>query len=181
MSAGTAPGYGFGDLFWNAAETFDSFDTELFGDKTLVYWLHGGLHLYRDDDGETKKRISAGANLLATFASDARIPLFVSEGNSQQKRRAIRRSDYLEHAYNALAGADDNLVVFGQALAESDNHLVQAVERIPGRYVAYGIYASTPRDATFQRAYIEKTLPESNIRFFDSTTHPLGSPDLLVT
>jgi Domain of unknown function (DUF4917) len=180
MSAGLPAGEGFGDLFWNASVTFDPFDTVPFGDKTLVYWLHGGLHLYRDAAGETKKRIGANDNLLATFASDGRIPLFVSEGTSQQKRRAIRRSDYLEYVYTTFADTADNIVVFGQSLAEVDNHLVQAIKRFPGRYMAYGIYANALQDANFQRAYIEKLFPEAQIRFFDSTTHPLGSPDLFV-
>lgn len=80
MNAGTPAGDGFGDVFWNADHAFDPLDTEPFGNKTLVYWLHGGLHLYRTPTGETKKRTNTGANLLATFAAGNRVPLFISEG-----------------------------------------------------------------------------------------------------
>jgi hypothetical protein len=80
MNAGLPSGDGFGDLFWNADHAFDPFDTEPFDDKTLVYWLHGGLHLYRTGAGRAKKRTNTGANLLESFATGNRVPLFVSEG-----------------------------------------------------------------------------------------------------
>jgi hypothetical protein len=180
MNAGVPAGDGFGDLFWNAAHTFDPLDAEAFGDKTLVYWLHGGLHLYRSSSGETKKRTNTGANLLTTFASAGRIPLFVSEGTSAQKRRAIRRSDYLEHVYSTLADTDDDLVVFGLAFGQPDNHLVRAIRKTPDRHIAYGVRATTLQRANLQRAQIENMFPAATISFFDSRTHPLGDPALLV-
>lgn len=180
MNDGSPPGEGFGDLFWNNSHTFDPLDTVPFGDKTLVYWLHGGLHLCREWSGETAKTTSAGANLLDTFASDGRIPLFVSEGTSQQKLRAIRRSDYLEHAYKTFAEAEDDLVVFGQAFGTQDDHLVQAIRKKPGRHVAYGIYPTTLSDTNLQQARIKNLFPDAAVAFFDSKTHPLGDPALLV-
>lgn len=180
MNAGTPPGDGFGDLFWNADHAFDPLDTEPFGNKTLVYWLHGGLHLYRTRTGETKKRTNTGANLLATFAAGNRVPLFVSEGTWQQKRRAIRRSDYLEHVYTTFAQSEGPLVVFGQAFGDPDRHLVKAVRRDPARDIAYGIYATSQQSANLQRAQIENHFPQARLAFFDSTTHPLGDPALAV-
>jgi hypothetical protein len=180
MNAGSPPGDGFGDLFWNSTHTFDPFDTEAFGNKTLVYWLHGGLHLFRGRYGETTKRTSQSDNLLTALASNGGIPLFVSEGTSQQKRRAIRRSDYLEHVFNTFGETEDNLVVFGQALGNEDDHLVRVVRRTHGRHVAYGVYPTTQLNVNFQRARIERILPEAKVTFFDSTTHPLGDPTLTV-
>lgn len=180
MNAGTPPGAGFGDLFWNADYAFDSFDTEPFRNKTLVYWLHGGLHLYRTPAGETKKRTNTGASLLTTFAAGNGVPLFVSEGTWQQKRRAIRRSDYLEHVYTAFAQSEGPLVVFGQAFGDPDRHLVEAVRRDPAREIAYGIYAASQQSANLQRAQIENHFAQASIAFFDSTTHPLGDPALAV-
>lgn len=178
MNAGTPPGDGFGDLFWNTGHTFDPFETESFGNKTLVYWLHGGLHLYRTPAGQTKKRTNSGANLLATFAAGNRVLLFVSEGTSKQKRRAIRRSDYLEYVYTTFADTAGPLTVFGQAFGNPDRHLVKAVERDPARDIAYGVYATTQQTANLQRAQIESLFPQAGIAFFDSATHPLGDPAL---
>lgn len=180
MNTGTPPGEGFGDLFWNQDHEFDSLDTQPFDDKTLVYWLHGGLHLYRTTDDETRKRTNDGANLLATFAAGGRVPLFVSEGSWPQKRRAIRRSDYLEHAYTTFAGTDGPLVILGQGLGNSDVHLIRAICEDPKRYIAYAIFPSTPQAINLQRAQIENLFPQASIQFFDSTTHPLGDPSLNV-
>lgn len=104
----------------------------------------------------------------------------MSEGTWQQKRRAIRTSDYLEHVYTTFADTEGPLAVFGQALGNSDRHLVKAVERDPARDIAYGIYATTQQTANLQRAQIENLFPQGSIAFFDSTTHPLGDPALAV-
>lgn len=178
MNSGAPPGEGFGDLFWNASCTFDPLDTTPHGDKTLVYWLHGGLHLYRGPGGETVKQTSDGATLLDRFGT--RIPLFVSEGTPDQKRAAIRRSDYLEHAFAALAGTDSNIVVFGHALGRSDEHIVRALRESRGRRVAYGVDPTTRRRTELDQAQVAAKLPETKITFFDSRTHPLGDPALLV-
>lgn len=180
MSTGTPPGDGFGDLFWNADHVFDPFDTDSFGNKTLVYWLHGGLHLHRSLGGQTEKWTNTNANLLAAFAANARVPLLVSEGTWEQKRRAIRRSDYLEHVYVTFADTKGPLVVFGQAFGNSDKHLVEAIGRDPARKIAYGIYATSQQSATLQRAQVESHFPHASVAFFDSTTHPLGDPALAV-
>jgi Domain of unknown function (DUF4917) len=167
-------------LFWNVDHTFDPTNTEVVGDKTLVYWLHGGLHLHGTPAGDTKKRTNTGANLLATFAADGRVPLFVSEGTSKQKRSSIRRSEYLEHAYQTLANTGGNLVVVGQAFGQPDKHLVDAMLRTPEREIAYGIYAATLQNSDLQRAEIANLFPNASLHFFDSRTHELGQPALLV-
>jgi hypothetical protein len=62
-------GTGFGDLFWNSSHTFDPFDTEVRDHKTIVYWLHGGLHLFTNTWGQAEKRAGGALNLLEAFAS----------------------------------------------------------------------------------------------------------------
>jgi Domain of unknown function (DUF4917) len=180
MSDGSPPGEGFGDLFWTPDHVFDPLNTEPFGGKTLVYWLHGGLHLYRNRLGETQKRIATSANLLATFASEGQIPLFVSEGTSEEKRRAIRGSDYLDHVFNTFSELKGALVVFGQALESQDEHLVQAIRRVPNRNIAFGVHASTQHHVNLQRKYFQDLFSDAAVTFYDSTTHPLGDPTLLV-
>ena len=180
MNSGDPPGAGFGDLFWNHQNAFDSLNTERFGDKTLVYWLHGGLHLYWGPAGETRKRTNTGANLLQSFASGGRIPLFVSEGSWKQKRRAIHRSDYLEHAYRTFASTDGPLVVFGQGLGGADTHLIRAIREDPTRNIAYAIYPSSQQAVDLRQAEVSNLFPQASIEFFDSTTHPLGDPSLAV-
>lgn len=180
MMSATPAGHGFGDLFWNAGHKFNPLNTEVNDDKTIVYWLHGGLHLQRGAFGDTTKRTNQGANLLATFATGANIPLFVTEGTWQKKRRAIRGSDYLEYVYTTFAGSTEALVVFGQALGTPDTHLATAIRQVQDRDVAYGVYPAAQALVNQQCAGIEALLPSANVRFFDSTTHPLGDPALKV-
>jgi len=180
MSSGSPPGNGFGDMFWNSNHKFDPLDTEPIGTKTLIYWLHGGLHFYRNQYRETVKNTSGDRNLLNTFASSSRIPLFVSEGTSRQKRYAIRRSDYLEFVYDTFANTPDDLVVFGQALSPSDSHLVTAINQWPGRHVAFGVFATDRADADLKKAQVKDLLRGTKLHFFDSTSHPLGDPRLVI-
>lgn len=173
-------GTGFGDLFWNSSHTFDPFDTEVRDDKTIVYWLHGGLHLFTNTWGQAVKRAGGALNLLEAFASAPEPPLFISEGTWRRKRRAIRRSQYLEHAYAALAGGEDDIVVLGQSLSVQDSHIVQAIRRDPSRRLAFGIYPASQTKVNRQRAEISDLLNGSRVWFFDSTTHPLGDPALKI-
>jgi hypothetical protein len=65
--------------------------------------------------------------------------------------------------------------VFGQGLSvETEKHLIDAIGRHPGRMVAYGIFANDQSTADFERARVAMQLPSSQLRFFDSRTHPLA-------
>ena len=173
---------GFADFFWHMPDNyFDADDSPLIPNRTHVYWLHGGLHLYRTADDGTAKRVHlVGAALLDQFAAGGLLPLYVAEGAPEQKRRSIRRSDYLTFCLERFEDDDRPLVVFGQALGPSDQHLVDAIKQDPGRDVAYAIYPTTQLGVNGVRADIEELLDRDDIAFFDSTTHPLGDPALHV-
>jgi hypothetical protein len=96
---------------------------------THVVYLHGAIHLYRIETGETLKDFySGGEDLLTRFetARDWRTttPLFVSEGDAPDKLRSIRRSDYLSFGLHQFAEHSGQLVVFSSAIMEGDQHLV---------------------------------------------------------
>lgn len=54
-------------------------------------------------------------------------PLFISEGNSEEKLSSINRSDYLSFAYNKFSNHQGGLVVFGHLLSENDQHIVDVI------------------------------------------------------
>lgn len=173
---------GFTDFLWHKPHHhFDPGNSPLMPHRTHVYWLHGGLHLYRTDDDGTAKRVHlVGAALLDQFAGEGLLPLYVAEGTSEQKRRSIRRSDYLTFCLKQFEEDDRSLVVVGQALGPSDQHLVDAIKRHPERDLAYAIYPTTQLGVNGVRADIEELLDRDDINFFDSTTHPLADPALHV-
>ena len=104
----------------------------------------------------------------------------MSEGSSEEKRRAIRSSDCLDYVFNTFSEMKDALVVFGQRLGSQDHHLIQAIRRAPDRHIAFGVHATTEREVDRQREYVSDLFPEATVRFFDTGTHPLGDPGLLV-
>lgn len=119
----------FPDYFWGANNSFDSGKTEIWvKHPTRVLYLHGAVHLYRDTFSITfKAKAEESWNLLEQFAGRQQrdvVPLFISEGTSENKLEAIRRSDYLSFAYEQFSRHEGPLVVFGHSLGESDQHLV---------------------------------------------------------
>ena len=169
----------FRDYFW--AEQFDIANTEIWGKKSKIHFLHGGLHLYRRPNGQTlKRRAEAGQNLLDLFGTpygDA-MPLFISEGTAQEKLASIYRSDYLSFVFSCLAQDAGPLVLFGHSLGDSDRHIVDAVGAHKGRSIAVSVRAEG--NIRQKKAAIIEALPDAKIHFFDAATHPLGAADLLI-
>lgn len=180
---------------------FDSTDTDLWQERgaplTKVLFLHGALHICKGLDGRTLKRVSSsqgqslGRDLLEQFdiRTDA-VPLFVSEGTTKDKLAAICRNDYLSFAYQRFAKHRGSLVVFGHSLTpEFDQHLIDAMVRwkrydqrrksfqnVPWkRVIAFSVLPTMlGTDVVSLKARLAKALPDYELKYFDSTTHPLG-------
>lgn len=190
MHGGQPPGTGFKDFFWSSPDShaFDAANTHVTGNATLVYYLHGGIHLRTSTSGGTHKRVPLGASLLDDFEigfDSEELPLLVSEGSASDKLAAIRRSDYLSFAYQAFAEHRGGLVIFGQSLGDSDGHLVDVIKswRPPWRapLVALAVRPHAEPGRIRQRKLaLAARLPEADLLFFDPQTHPLGAPALSV-
>jgi pterin-4a-carbinolamine dehydratase len=177
-----AYGDGFKDFFWTNDNRFDPTNVQLFGNATLLYYLHGGLHLVEDLRKVAFKRVAGSQNLLDTFAVDPQeIPLFVSEGSSEQKLRAIRSSDYLWHCYETLRRQAEPLVIFGNSLSAQDAHIAKAISEVPNRAIAVSIFPTDPTAVIDAKIHFMKVLPGvDDLLFFDSRTHPLGEASMRV-
>lgn len=172
-------GNGFVDFFWGPNNSFDLVDASARPGPTPILYLHGGLHLVRAADGSARKRIALTRNLLDAFRTSGDVPLFVSEGSSRDKMRAIRSSDYLTFAYENFVEEVDGLVVFGHSLSSQDAHIRNPLRM--ARRLAISIMPGPARRVIAAKAaYIQK-LPGVRIDFFDARSHPLGDPSLYVT
>jgi len=180
------PGEAIDDLFNGADASFDLSQSAT--DKPRLLYLHGGLHLVRNQDGTARKLTSAEGTLLGSFAINNTIktlddvPLFVTEGPSADKLKTIRSSDYLSFCYEQLLAHGDSLCIFGHALGEPDAHLVRALRLARPKCVAVSIY---PRSAAFiqhQKRHYTKVFDGTGVelRFFDAKSHALGDPKLSV-
>ena len=174
------------DLFQGDEPGFDLSATAT--DKTRLLYLHGGLHLVRNQDGTARKLMSTEGTLLGNFAINNTIktlddvPLFVNEGPSADKLKTIRSSDYLSFCYEQLLGHGDSLCIFGHSLGKQDAHLVHALRQAKPKTLAISIY---PRSAAFiqhQKRHYAKVFEGTGVelRFFDAKSHALGSPKLSV-
>ena len=126
------------------------------GRAQSVFYLHGALHLYESDSLVTTKVTYANTPLIQqieTRINEGRLPLFVSEGTSEEKRARIERSPYLRHGLQSFEAACRNeeaqLFVFGHALGEQDQHIVDAVREGAVRR----LYISTRRPAAAQKRF----------------------------
>ena len=165
------------------AVAFDLTNTHIWGRRTRVLHLHGGLHLYRTPWGATLKRRPIGPeSLLEVFGSPMRqpaVPLFVAEGSHKSKLSAIYRSNYLAFAYAQLLRHTGPLVIFGHSLGDSDRHIVDAINASHAGPLAVSVLPSD--DVIRVKKRLHDLFPSKALTCFDATTHPLGDPSLRVT
>lgn len=103
----------------------------------LLFYQHGNLTLAIDAFGNEEKIVRNGDsddNLLATifkkWEENFYSPLIVSEGTSEQKLKAIRRSSYLSNIYdNVLPNLEESVVIYGSSLSRNDRHIINQLLR----------------------------------------------------
>lgn len=100
---------------------------------TLIFYPHGSLVLARDVlEQECKLGSQGGADLLRSiltrWQSGSVVPLFVSEGTSNQKIAAIQNSHYLNTVYREIIpNIGGSLTIFGWSLSEHDIHILRRI------------------------------------------------------
>jgi hypothetical protein len=173
----------FRDYFWgNGGPTFAPTDTAVRGNATRVLYLHGALHLYHGVNGVTSKEVAGQfVNLLDLFGRRPDgVPLCITEGTSPEKVAAIGRSSYLSFALRQLGRAHGPMVLFGQSLGTVDQHVADAINNNPTRTVAVSIFPVDAVRTIQEKTHLIRMLPQADIHFFDSRTHPLGDPQMRV-
>jgi Domain of unknown function (DUF4917) len=169
---------------WRGTLQFDPARADVFVDQIPVYFLHGALHLVVGGTGATwKQRRGVLQTLLDQFgqpiAGDPQArPLLITEGSARDKLQSIERNDYLSHGLSRLRQTDLPTVVFGSSLSPQDQHLVDALNENPQRPVAVALLPASKRELASRQADIYGRLEAETLLFFDSTTHPLGLPEL---
>ena len=121
------------------------------GAATLVFYPHGNLALGGDVMGvEQKTSAVEFTKLLDTVVEQWQTgrltPLVVSEGTSDQKLRAIRRSPYLLTVYEeVLPELGESLAIFGWSLSDQDDHLLSAICRNRPKRIAVSVRKHSSR------------------------------------
>lgn len=124
----------FGDHLFNS----DSLKYNYFGEPDKIknhhiYYLHGALFLF--ENGLTTYKIKKPKegwllNAITKEIASNNYPLFISEGHSDKKLKAINSNSYLSFCFQKLeTNSDKTLVIFGQSLSEQDSHIVKIIDK----------------------------------------------------
>jgi hypothetical protein len=117
-----------------------------YGDSQTIRYFHGGLHLF-DDRKELRKfcwERSGGVPLITQIRdalSKDQFPLFISEGNSNDKLKKIRHSHiYLHSALKSFIKITGNLFTYGHSFADNDDHILDLIPKGKIARLFIGIY-----------------------------------------
>ncbi|HGJ5860349.1 MAG TPA: DUF4917 family protein [Arsenophonus nasoniae] len=120
-----------------------------FANTTLVFYPHGNLMLCRDKiESEYKITIRREDNnllqsILEQWKTENYVPLFVSEGTAAQKINAIKSSNYLNTVYReVLTDLGKKLVIYGWAISEQDQHILDRIKLSKPEKVAVSVYGN---------------------------------------
>ncbi|MFS7382904.1 DUF4917 family protein [Rahnella inusitata] len=145
---------------------------------TLVFYPHGSLVLARDIvEQEYKLGTLVGNDLLrsilASWQQGNVVPLFVSEGTSNQKMAAINNSHYLNIVYReVIPKIGSNLTIFGWGMGEHDIHILKRIKKSRVLKIAVSVFGN-------DQAYCNRVAQMVNdhigmgveVVFFDSNSH----------
>lgn len=141
---------------------------------TLVFYPHGSLVLCRNNVEAEFKINSQDYDLLETvlqtWQSEQFVPLFVSEGTSQQKINSIQNSNYLNTVYReVLTSLEDSLVIYGWGLWLQDEYILQRIASSGIRKIAVSVYRNDQFYCNRVFNTITKILgPNVQVDFFNS-------------
>lgn len=114
---------------------------------TLVFYPHGNLIFATEIFGDEVKLTRAGEEtylldkIISKWRRGNHIPLFVSEGDTAEKLRAIRRSNYLDTIYDyALEQPSNTLVIYGWAMRDDDTHVLRALIKSRPQKIAISVH-----------------------------------------
>jgi hypothetical protein len=166
------------DCFVNGSfdENWRRFRTPIYGDRstTLAFYPHGSLILCRDIV-ESERKINSNGNdllnsILQVWQTESYIPIFVSEGVSQQKINSIQNSYYLSTVYReVLTTLEHDLTIYGWGFGEHDLHILRRMAAAGIQRVAVSVYGADQAFCNRAWQIIQDTLGRHvQVVFFNS-------------
>ena len=100
--------------------------------KQNIFYLHGALHLFYDEFNTYKIKYKQKNNKtileqIKEYINRDVFPLIITEGNSYDKLRWIRRNSYLNFCFSKLSKIRGVLFIHGHSLNETDQHIFDAI------------------------------------------------------
>lgn len=159
----------FKDCF-NAQRVFANWQE---ANDTLFVYPHGNLVL-RHHKFSNVKKITVGKSedllesILSKWERKDLAPAFVCEGTQESKEQSISSCDYLEKVfYEVLPSLEENIVIYGWAMAEQDEHILEQIGKNQPQKVAVSVYQN---DEVFMGRVKKKfkSIGVEKVIFFDS-------------
>lgn len=146
------------------------------GNKTtLVFYPHGNLAIASDLFGSEVKVSASGRFLLdAVFdkwQGEGLLPVFVSEGTSNQKKASIERSNYLSTVYKeVLSAGGDSVTIYGWGMGDQDDHIIRALSGSGINKFAISVFDGSQEYCSRVAAKLRQQVSGVEIVFFDSSS-----------
>lgn len=139
---------------------------------TLYFYPHGNLALARGKNDEEYKIASNGGDLLSAVLDEwqvgSGVPLFVCEGTSEHKVKAIAGSEYLQRvAREVLPAIGPSLVIYGWSMGDQEDHILTRLKQAGCQRVAVSVYGGNEEFMIRAQDKL-RTAGVREIVFFDS-------------
>jgi hypothetical protein len=151
-------------LIWKESSISDSKDY-----IQNVYYLHGALFFVSEK--HLIKLDGADKNILKIvqdrILNSGEMPFVVFEGSTTDKLRKIENNHYLDYAYKKLKKIEGDLFIYGHALCDNDDHILQAIKQSKVKKIFIGIFNQAEEGNIKNKARI---LEEKNrtIEYYDA-------------
>ena len=141
-----------------------------------VYYLHGALFLYKSLNGNyTKVKADESSPLLDVISSrisENKFPIFVCEGETDDKKRYIMEDHYLSFCLRKFK-TEGSIVVYGMSFCDSDSHIIEILKQYKSK-IAISIFKGNKADKMLidEKKRIQSKIHKfgEKIKFFDSST-----------
>lgn len=148
-----------------------------------LYNLHGGLHLFTDDQGEIYKGINLKDGVVWTIIDEIknrkRLPVYVAEGNSAEKMKKINSVKYLRVCYEKLKNNGGVTFVYGHSANDNDAHIYKAIFESSTQHIYFGLHRPTVESLSEIESQLVKYQklwgPDKLVTFFDSESASVWS------
>ena len=145
-------------------------------DDQNVFYLHGALPFFDSGVAVIKEEYNEQAYLLEKISArmeKGEYPIFVTAGDGKQKLTHIMHNHYLTHCYDSLCNSVGSLVTFGFNFGESDDHIIEAINRAARRKPPdklFSVYIGVYSDES--RQHIERIQGEfrCKVHLYDAKT-----------
>lgn len=122
-----------------------------------IHYLHGALHVYENGpEIEKFTWVNTGRPLIEQITEALekdRFPLFVAEGDSNQKLTKIKHSAYLHHSYKSFSKKMETknkacLFTYGFSFSDNDLHIINKIAKGAINQIYVGLFGSPQSEST---------------------------------